>query len=326
MRSLNVARLLLVGCIALPAFASPWQPPNGQTEIEIWPKAAPGGQVVNGPEKTEPGKSPVAGKPWTAITNVTRPTITLFYPTVENTGVTLVVFPGGGYRVLAIDLEGTEVCDWAVAKGITCVLLKYRVPYGTADHRSGPCPQASAALQDAQRTMGLLRLNAKKWKINPRKIGVVGFSAGGHLAAAISTNYKKRVYSLVDAADTESCRPDYAIPVYPGHMAKNYKVKLGLNPSLPVTSETPPTLLIHAKDDPVDPVGYSLLYSAELKRKKVPVEMHLFEDGGHAFGLRPTKFPITNWPSIAEAWLVKIGMINRGSSRLRVECAELEEC
>ena len=176
-------------------------------------------------------------------------------------------------------------------------------------NRSGPYPKSSAALQDAQRTLGLLRRDSAKLNIDPKKIGVIGFSASGHLVAALSTNFKKRVYTAVDDADIESCRPDFAISLYPGHMAKDYKIELGLNPYLPVSAETSPALLIHAENDPMDPVEYSLLYYAALKKHKVPVEMHLYAEGGHAFGLRPTKFPITNWPELAEKLLVTIGMI-----------------
>jgi len=182
------------------------------------------------------------------------------------------------------------------------------VPNGKPN-RSGPYPKSSAALQDAQRAIGLLRRDAAKWNIDPKKIGVIGFSAGGHLVAAVSTNFKKRLYPAVDSADRESCRPDFAMPIYPGHMAKNYKIEQGLNPYLPVSVETPPTLLIHAQDDKVDPVEYSLLYYAALKKHKVPVEMHLYSGGGHAFGLRRTEFPITDWPQLAEKWMVTIGVI-----------------
>src|SRR5688572_23443333 len=178
--------------------------------------------------------------------------MTIYPPKGKNTGVTVVVFPGGGYQVLAMDLEGTEVCDWLTPKGITCVLVKYRVPNGRKN-RSGPYPKSAAALQDAQRTLGLLRRDASKLNIDPKKIGVIGFSASGHLVAALSTNFKKRVYKAIDAADKQSSRPDFAISLYPGHMAKDYKIERGLNPNLPVSAETPPTLLIHSQNDSVDP-------------------------------------------------------------------------
>ena len=186
------------------------------------------------------------------------------------------------------------------------MLLKYRVPH------SGPHglrePKAPTALQDAQRTIGLLRLNAAKWHINPQKIGVIGFSAGGHLVAGASTRFEKRVYPAVDAADKESCRPDFAIAAYPGHLWKGDK-NLGLNSTIPVTSNTPPTFLLQAENDPVDDVNHALSYYIALNRAKVPVELHLYAEGGHGFGLRRTKFPITGWPQLVETWLRTIEMI-----------------
>jgi acetyl esterase/lipase len=170
-------------------------------------------------------------------------------------------------------------------------------------------PKVNTALQDAQRAIGLMRHNAAKWKIDPNKVGVIGFSAGGHLVAAISTN-QQRIYAPVDAADKESVRPDFAIALYPGHMSVNYLEDMSsINPTIRVTKETPPTFLVHAQNDPVDPVEFSLLYYAALRKANVPSEIHLFAEGGHAFGLRPTKFPISKWPKLVETWLGTIGMI-----------------
>jgi acetyl esterase/lipase len=185
------------------------------------------------------------------------------------------------------------------------------------------------ALEDAQRTVGLVRFHAAEWHIDPHKIGVLGFSAGGHLAAAISTHYAKRLYPVVDAADKESCRPDFAVPIYPGHLsisaaewdanqgAKKFIVPhppnadkhLSLNPEIPVTRQTPPTFLLQAEDDHVDNVNDSLAYYIALKKAGVPVEMHLYAQGGHAFGLRRTKLPVTGWPQLVETWLETIRMI-----------------
>jgi acetyl esterase/lipase len=164
------------------------------------------------------------------------------------------------------------------------------------------------ALEDAQRTMGLVRFHAAEWHIDPHKIGVLGFSAGGHLAAAISTHFARRSYPPVDAADKESCRPDFAVPVYPGHLWVDEK-KFELNPDVPVTAQTPPTFLLQAENDYVDNVNQSLVYYIALKNARVPVEMHLYAQGGHAFGLRRTKLPITAWPQLVETWLGTIGMI-----------------
>jgi acetyl esterase/lipase len=248
----------------------------------------------------------VGGKPWTYVDKVSQPTLTVYSPNGRNTGAAVVVFLGGGYNVLAIDLEGTEVCDWLTSKGITCVLLKYRVPCA----KVGPYLDCPTALQDAQRTLGLVRLQAAQWHIDPRKIGVLGFSAGGHMVADISTHFEKRMYPVLDAADRESCRPDFAVALYPGHLAIREK-NFALNPAIQITSRTPPTFLLQAADDPVDPVENSLVYYSALRMAGVPAEMHLLVKGGHAFGLRPTDAPITRWPQLVETWLTTIGMTSK---------------
>jgi acetyl esterase/lipase len=292
-----------------------WQPLPGHPQVPIWPGAVPDAQPVAGPEavKTSGKEGLVAGKPVVAVSNVSRPTITVYSPMGKNTGAAVVVFPGGGYQILAIDLEGTEVCDWLTSKGITCVLLKYRVPdSGPAWHDDCHCnihPKAPTALEDAQRTVGLVRFHAAEWGVEPHKIGVLGFSAGGHLVADVSTHFDKRAYAAVDAADEVSCRPDFAVAIYPGHMLENTTKEWELNPLIPVTHETPPTFLVQAEDDNVDGVNQSLVYYIALKNAGVPVEMHLYAQGGHAFGLRRTKLPITGWPQLVETWLGTIGMI-----------------
>jgi acetyl esterase/lipase len=172
----------------------------------------------------------------------------------------------------------------------------------------GPYREAPLALEDAQRTVGLVRFHAAEWQIDPHKIGVIGFSAGGHMVAAISTHFDARLYKSVDEADKESCRPDFAIACYPGHL---WNDGLKLNPNVPVTAKTPPTFLLHAEDDPVDNVKHSLVYYIALKNAAVPVEMHLYAQGGHAFGLRSTKFPITEWPRLVETWLGTIGVTSK---------------
>jgi acetyl esterase/lipase len=292
--------------------AAAWQPANGHQQLPIWPGAIPDAKSATGPEGEMTSREDrlIAGRPWLEVENVTRPTMTIYPPRGSNTGAAVIVFPGGGYRALAIDLEGTEVCDWLTSIGVTCVLLKYRVPgsgpYWDTVRNMRVIPQVHTALQDAQRTVGLIRYHAATWKVNPNKIGVLGFSAGGHLVASISTHHK-RIYAPVDKADEVSCSPNFAVSLYPGHMSVNYKADLSkLNPTIRVTSHTPPTFLLHAQDDPVDPVEFSLLYYAALKKENIPVEMHLFAQGGHAFGLRPTKFPITKWPALVETWLGSI--------------------
>ena len=291
-----------------------WQPSPGHTQMPIWPGAVPDAQPVVGPEVLATAEGLIAGKSGDFVENVSRPTMTVYSPSGKNTGAAVVVFPGGGYQDLAIDLEGTEVCDWLTFKGITCVLLKYRVPdSGPAWHDECQCyihPKAPMALQDAQRTVGLVRFHGAELHIDPHKIGVLGFSAGGHMVAEMSTHFEQRAYPAVDAADKESCRPDFAIAIYPGHLWID-DLKFELNPDIRahITAQTPPTFLLQAEDDYVDNVNQSLVYYIALKDAKVPVEMHLYAKGGHAFGLRRTELPITGWPKLVEMWLGTIGMI-----------------
>lgn len=252
---------------------------------------------------------PVAGKSWTLVQKVAHPTLTVYRPEKDATGVAVLVFPGGGYQILAIDLEGTEVCDWLTSRGITAVLVKYRVPGNGLYPKSGAYPNSKDALQDGQRALGLVRYHAAEWGIDPHKIGVLGFSAGGHLVAALSTNFSRRLYPPVDAADRVSCRPDFAVALYPGHLLEHTTRDHQLNPYVPVSRNTPPTFLLQAEDDPVDDVENARVYHDALKKAGVPVEMRLFPHGGHAFGLRRTKEPITAWPELVEAWLGKIGML-----------------
>lgn len=294
--------------IAAAAPAALWQPSPGHVQVPIWPGTPP--DLVPDP-KPESGAS----------THVSRPTMTVYAPKGRNTGVAVVVFPGGGYQVLAMDLEGTEICDWLTSRGITCVLLKYRVP------NSGPTmlqgrryyPKVQTAVQDAQRTLRLVRQQAARLHVDPHKIGVIGFSAGGHLVAAVSTRFAQRTYSPVDAADALSCRPDFAIAVYPGHLwvhededrATRKDEDLSLRPDIRVRADTPPTFLLQAQNDPVDNVRQSLAYYVALQKAGVPTELHLYAQGGHAFGLRPTKLPIGRWPQLVEQWLHTIGMLGR---------------
>jgi len=312
MRSLVIPLGIAVAFHALDAQASPWHPSPGHTQMAIWPGLPPGGHAVPDSESIGTAPKPVAGKPWVYVRNVSRPTLTVYSPQGQNTGAAIIVFPGGGYQILAIDLEGTEVCDWLRSRGITCILLKYRVPNaGALWNQLCGCflnTKSSLALEDAQRTLGLVRLHAAEWRIDPHKVGVLGFSAGGHLVAAVSTHFEQRVYPVVDAADQESCRPDFAVALYPGHLLIDYE-KLELNPNIRVTRNTPPTFLAQAENDDVDNVNNSLVYYAALKKAGVSVEMHLFPEGGHSFGLRPTKDPITEWPQLVEKWLRTIGII-----------------
>jgi acetyl esterase/lipase len=307
--------LLVLVSIGHEAQAAVWQPSTGHAQIPLWPGTPPHPQAPPAPESvaTADNDHLVAGKPWQYISNVSQPTLTVYPPTSVNTGAAVIVFPGGGYQILAIDLEGTEVCDWLNSIGVTAVLVKYRVPNrGPAWDQACGCDRdrkSSQPLEDAQRAISLVRVHAKEWNVDPHKIGVIGFSAGGHLVASVSTHFERRVYEPVDGADEQSCRPDFALAIYPGHLWISEAFEL--NPEIRVTRDTPPTFLVHAENDPIDPVNHSLVYYRALKQAGVPAELHLYAEGKHAFGLRPTNLPITGWPRLAETWLKTIGMIPR---------------
>lgn len=276
----------------------------GAESMDIWPKAAPGETTQIGEERdTTSGKDNlIAGKRVIRLTNVSKPTITVFRPPREkDTGVTVVVMPGGGYQILAMDLEGTEICEWLNSIGITGVLLKYRVPAKLGSAR------AAAPLQDAQRTVGLVRYHASDWGLDPDKIGALGFSAGAHLAAALSNHFEKRTYEPADEADLMNCRPDFVALIYPGLLTEKNAGK-ELSPEFKTLAGAPPTLLIQAEDDPVH-VENSLLYYAALKDARVAAEMHLFAKGGHGYGLRRSELPVTAWPSLAEKWMRSLDVL-----------------
>jgi len=315
MRAALVAFCVVDLCGRLSAQTSAWQPTPGHRQLPIWPTSVLHRHTPAGPETktTRPDDHLVADRPWTYIQNVSQPTLTVYSPPEHNTGAAVIVFPGGGYQILAIDLEGTEVCDWLTARGITCVLLKYRVPNvgRTWDQQCG-CDRdtkSSAPLEDAVRTIRLVRYHAVEWHIDPHKIGVLGFSAGGHLVAALSTNYDRRLYASVDTADVVSARPDFAVLVYPGHLYD--PARRALNPQIRVKHETPPTFILQAQNDSVDTVRNSLAYYEALRDVGVPAELHLYAEGGHAFGLRRTNLGITAWPGLVEDWLATLGMLAR---------------
>jgi acetyl esterase/lipase len=274
----------------------------GRLVAPVWPASAPGAPE-NPPAEAEISEHEhtVAGRPVVCLANVSKPTLTVFPPKGENTGAAVVVFPGGGYRVLAWDIEGKEACEWLSSLGITCLLLKYRVP-GT-----GPYPTSSAALQDAQRAMGLVRAHADEWKIDPKRVGVLGFSAGALLAAALGCHFSKRFYALLDAADEQSCRPDFSVLIYPGYLALSEQ-NFALNPAIKPFEDTPPTYLMQAEDDPVC-VENAVVYFMALKEAMVPADLHVYAQGGHAYGLRPTGLPVAAWPQSVETWLRGMGVL-----------------
>ena len=304
-RLLPILALGLAGA----AHAATWQPTPGHRQIPLWPGAAPDPLPVSGPEfaRSNP-KALIGGRPVVAIERVSTPTLTLYRPKTGNTGAAVVVYPGGGFWILAMDLEGTDVCDWLTAKGIACVLVKYRVPGNRLYPRSGPYPDNPVATEDAQRAIAVTRFHAKEWGIDPHKIGVLGFSAGGYLVAATST--LDRIYKPADAIDRVSVRPDFGIALYPGHLWLD-ESKFVLNPDVPVNAHTPPQFVVQNEDDPVDSINNSLVYYIALRQAGVPAEIHIYPRGGHAFGLRhdPAK-PASDWPNLAERWLRTIGIIS----------------
>ena len=274
--------------------------------IDLWPGIAPGEKENIGEEKdtTKPTDQLVAGKPVIRLGNVSKPTLSLYRPpTDKDTGAAVLVCPRGGYHILAMDLEGTEVCAWLNSLGMTAVLLKYRVP-----KREG-LERHIAPLQDAQRALGLLRSRAKEFSLDPQRIGAIGFSAGGHLIAALASNPVQRTYAAVDAADAVSCRPDFNIVIYPGYLVlKDEGDKI--NPSVAVTTNHPPTFLAMAQDDPVR-VENAVLYYLALKHAGVPSELHTYPTGGHGYGLRRTEHFVTTWPDRATDWMKGRGLLRR---------------
>lgn len=297
--------LILVLCLFCGCHLTgpPWSPPPGHLTLNLWLHRAPGAPFIALPEanQTTSQDELVAGKPVVRLHHVTTPTLTLYMPAANNTGAAIVVMPGGGYQFLVPDLEGTEVCDWLSSVGINCILLKYRVP------RSGPYPTYSAALQDAQRTMGIVRSHAVEWHIDPHRVGVLGFSAAANLAAALGSHFDHRLYDPVDAADNLSCRPDFTILMYPGYMTVKDQPALP-NPDVLPIAGTPPTLIVQAEDDRIG-VENSITAFLALKRAGVPTELHIYAEGGHGYGLRPNGLPVSTWPHMVETWLHTIHIL-----------------
>jgi acetyl esterase/lipase len=270
----------------------------------LWPKGAPNDAGVPGEERdtTTASGNVVAGRRVVRLAPVNTPTLSVYRaPKEKDTGAAVLVFPGGGYNILAWDLEGVEVCEWLNSIGVTGVLVKYRVPA-----RKGR-PRWAAPLEDAQRAVGMVRARAKELGIRPDRIGVLGFSAGGHLAAAVSTNHDKRTYAPVDERDGVSCRPDFTLLIYPAYLTVREESDR-ISTELRIGADTPPTFLVQTEDDSVR-VENSIFYYAALRQAKVPAEMHLYPVGGHGYGLRRTEKPVTTWPLRAEEWMRSLGLL-----------------
>lgn len=271
--------------------------------VKVWPGKAPGEKDDIGPEKVlevKPGQTNVK-----RITNVTTPTLTLMRPAADkDTGAAVVICPGGGYNILAWDLEGEEVGRWLNSIGVTGIVLKYRVPRRPSDAKDKP---PVGALQDAQRAMSLVRSKATEWKLDAKCIGILGFSAGGHLAVAASTNFDKRAYETIDDVDQVSCRPDFSVLIYPAYLVA--KDKDELNPDIRIRKECPPMFFAHASNDKVLPDNSIFTYLA-LKRAGVAAELHVYATGGHGFGLRPGPVCAT-WPDRAAEWFRVQGILKK---------------
>ena len=280
--------------------------------INLWP-ATPQGPAakVDGPERdlTKPEDKLIAGRRIIKLGHVSKPQMHVFLPPKEKAnGGAVLVCPGGGFSILAWDLEGTEVAEWLNSVGFAGVVLKYRVPtreHGDALNEKENAPlKAVGPVMDAQRAMSLTRAHAAEWGIDPQRLGIMGFSAGGETAGLTALLRDQRLYEKVDATDEQSCAPNFAMPIYPGGFYN--KETGGLKPHLKVTNDTPPMFFAMAQDDHVNSLNCTVLYTA-LTKEKVPAELHLFTRGGHGYGLRPTRTPVTPWPDAAAKWLKDMG-------------------
>ena len=299
--------LLAISFINVPAF------PADPIVVDLWPGKPPGDVGLKEQETSRIIDSPLVG-PTKLITNVTKPTLTI-YPARwdNNTGTAMIICPGGGYWNLYWELEGEEVAEWLNSVGMTGIILKYRCPRRPGEITTEPAPGPQF---DAQRAVSLVRSRAAEWRINPSRIGIVGFSAGGHLALATATNFAKRKYEPTDAVDQVSCRPDFAIPIYPGYLRA--KDKDEVRPDLHFPANTPPVLIAHTSDDNPSYGGSNSEDSAiayvALKRAGVPVELHIYATGDHDFGVRQNEKLPSTWTQLCINWLRNQNLLVKPSS------------
>ena len=278
--------------------------------VEIWPGEAPEETGQIGPERTRMSpkldhKQVEVTEQTRLITDVTKPTLTIYRPAKEaDTGTAVLICPGGGYWDLYWQLEGEEVAAWLNSIGVTGIILKYRVPRRPDEPKGEP---ARRPLQDAQRAVSLVRSKAGEWKLHPQRIGIVGFSAGGHLAIATATGFEKRTYEPRDDVDNISCRPDFAIAVYPGYLKPKDKDELA--PGLHVPPGTPPIFLAHGGADIISPPEHSVLMYLALRRAGIPAELHIYASAAHDFGVRPSEHPCSTWTKACAAWLRHQGFL-----------------
>ncbi|MGC1276083.1 MAG: alpha/beta hydrolase [Planctomycetaceae bacterium] len=297
---------LLAACltVAVPAVAA--EP----VVLKLWPDKPPGFQVESGPERdtSGPDSRDVAGRSVIRLGHVSTPQLHVFLPPEEKrNGTSVVICPGGGFHILAWDLEGTEVAQWLNSLGVTAAVLKYRVP------TAGNDPKWLPPTQDAQRAVSLLRSQAPQWKLAPDRVGVMGFSAGGRTAAMAAVHADKRHYDAVDDVDEQAAHPDFQLLIYPAYLVDD---EGELRSDVVVTKESPPAFLVHAYDDPVTPKNSVELFLA-LKNAGVPSELHVYDSGGHGYGLRPTEKPITAWPKRCEEWMRTKGLLDSETATTR---------
>ena len=278
--------------------------------VEIWPGKVPDESGDIGAERFRMSpaldrKQVEVTEPTRMITDVTKPTLTIYRPPKDkDSGTAVLICPGGGYWNLYWQLEGEEVAAWLNSIGVTGIILKYRVPRRPDEPKGEP---ARRPLADAQRAVSLVRSKAEAWGIHPERIGIVGFSAGGHLAIAAATSFEKRTYEPVDDVDKISCRPDFAIPVYSGYLKAKDKDELA--PGLRVPSGTPPVFLAHGGDHIISPPENSVLMYLALKRAGVPAELHIYAGAAHDFGVRKSDHSCSTWTESCADWLRHQGFV-----------------
>ncbi len=278
--------------------------------VELWPGKVPDEAGDIGPEKVRMSpaldrKQVEVTEPTRLVTDVSKPSITLYRPPKDkDTGTAMLICPGGGYWDLYWQLEGEEVATWLNSQGITGIILKYRVPRRRDDVKSEP---ARRPLQDAQRAVSLVRSKAAEWGLNPQRIGMVGFSAGGHLVIATATGFEKRSYEPQDEIDSVTCRPDFAILAYPGYLKA--KDKDELSPALSIPAGTPPVFLVHGDEDIISPPQHSVCLYLALKRAGIPAELHVYARSAHDFGVRTNAHPCSAWTKACEQWLRHQGFL-----------------
>jgi acetyl esterase/lipase len=273
--------------------------------VPLWPGTPPGDPGLAAEETVRIFESPILKGPTRLITNVTKPTITVCSPPKDwNSGTAMLICPGGGYHNLFWELEGEEVAAWLTAHGMTGIILKYRCP-----RRPGDAPKEPplGPLLDAQRAVSLVRSRAAEWGIDPHRIVMVGFSAGGHLAFATATSFEKRLYDPLDSIDTVSCRPDFAVCCYSGYLM-NTENDATAGP-LRIPAQTPPIFLAHSSDDKISPPGHSVAAYLALTRAGIPAELHIFASGDHDFGVRQNGKPPSSWPELCLKWLSARGLL-----------------